>query len=352
MAEDIGGRESSNMEYIRRIWSEIKEEKIWFVILTCTELVSLFFLWLSGMEQFKVLAGLEVSCLAIIFLYAVIWNVRKEQKKKERFLTFLADPSEENERFAIGGAGNEEQEILREIGAYLRKAYRQADAGRIQEEEYERYVELWAHEVKIPLSLFTLLLENRSEEMSPTVHKKMEHVRLQMQSYVEQMLYYAKVKAVNKEYLFEEISLEECCREVLDEYRLYLEEKQILVQLDLKKKIVLSDRKSLCFMLSQLIANSIKYTGYEAEKCPKLKISSGSENNRVCLSVCENGCGVKPYELRYLFEKGFTGENSQKKSTGMGLYLVRQIGQEIKIEVEAVSVYGKGMEIRLWFPVV
>ena len=68
MAEDIGGRESSNMEYIRRIWSEIKEEKIWFVILTCTELVSLFFLWLSGMEQFKVLAGLETSCFVIIFL--------------------------------------------------------------------------------------------------------------------------------------------------------------------------------------------------------------------------------------------------------------------------------------------
>ena len=157
---------------------------------------------------------------------------------------------------------------------------------------------------------------------------------------------------MNKEYLFEEISLEECCREVLDEYRLYLEEKQILVQLDLKEKTVLSDRKSLCFMLSQLIANSIKYTGYETEKCPKLKISSGNENNRVSLSVYDNGCGVKPYELRYLFEKGFTGENSQKKSTGMGLYLVRQIGQELKIEVEAVSVYGKGMEIRLWFPVV
>ena len=81
------------------------------------------------MEQFKVLAGLEVSCLAIIFLYAVIWNARKEQKKKERFLTFLADPSEENERLAIGGAGNEEQEILREIGAYLRKAYRQLMQG-------------------------------------------------------------------------------------------------------------------------------------------------------------------------------------------------------------------------------
>lgn len=172
-----------------------------------------------------------------------------------------------------------------------------------------------------------------------------------MQSYVEQMLYYARVKAVNKEYLFEEISLEECCREVLDEYRLYLEEKRILVQLDLKEKTVLSDRKSLCFMLSQLIANSIKYTGYETEKCPKLKISSGSENNRVSLSVCDNGCGVKPYELRYLLKRIYRREQPEK-STGMGLYLVRQIGQELKIEVEAVSVYGKGMEIRLWFPVV
>ena len=71
-------------------------------------------------------------------------------------------------------------------------------------------------------------------------------------------------------------------------------------------------------------------------KVSEAEISSGNENNRVSLSVCDNGCGVKPYELRYLFEKGFTGENSQKKSTGMGLYLVRQIGQELKIEVEAV----------------
>ena len=63
-----------------------------------------------------------------------------------------------------------------------------------------------------------------------------------MQSYVEQMLYYARVKAVNKEYLFEEISLEECCREVLDEYRLYLERKADPGAVgSRKKKTVLSE---------------------------------------------------------------------------------------------------------------
>ena len=164
------------------------------------------------------------------------------------------------------------------------------------------------------------------------------------------MLYYARVKAVNKEYLFEEISLEECCREVLDEYLLYLEEKQILVQLDLKEKTVLSDRKSLCFMLSQLIANSIKYTGYEAEKCPKLKISSGSENNRVCLSVCDNECGVKPHELRYLFEKGFTGQNGRtgKNSTGIGLYLCKRLCDKLGIGLTAYS-ENRGTTISLIF---
>ena len=105
-------------------------------------------------------------------------------------------------------------------------------------------------------------------------------------------------------------------------------------------------------MLSQLIANSIKYTGYEAEKCPKLKISSGSENNRVCLSVCDNGCGVKPYELRYLFEKGFTGENSQKKSTGMGLYLVYKLCKKLDIDIKAESIYGEFTAIKFTFNIV
>lgn len=352
MEEAIGGRENSNMEHIRQIWNGIKEEKIWFLLLLCTDLVSAFFLWLSGMEQFAVLAGAESGCFAVIFLSAVFWKTRKTQKKTECFALFLEDPSEENERDVSEKAGEEERRILHEIGVCLRKAYEQADSGRIQAEEYEQYVEMWAHEVKLPLSLFTLMLENRSEEISPVVYKKMEHVRLQMQFYVEQMLYYARTKSVNKEYLLEETDLEECCREVLGEYRVYLEEKQVLVQMDFKEKIVLSDKKNLCFMLSQVITNSIKYIGSNGISPAQIKIHSRIQENRICLSLCDNGCGVKPYEIRYLFEKGFTGENSQKKSTGMGLYLVRQIGRELKIEIEAVSVYQKGMEIRFWFPVV
>ena len=106
------------------------------------------------------LAGAESGCFAVIFLSAVFWKTRKTQKKTECFALFLEDPSEENERDVSEKAGEEERRILHEIGVCLRKAYEQADSGRIQAEEYEQYVEMWAHEVKLPLSLFTLLLEN------------------------------------------------------------------------------------------------------------------------------------------------------------------------------------------------
>ena len=340
--------EKERMKTNRQIWNVVKREKVWLLLLLCTDLISAFFLWLAGMQQFLVLAGLEGICFVLLFFGAVLWKVREEQKQVQALRAFLAEPGEE-----IGRAfGMADRDLLDMIGQSLQEARKQADEGRIQLEEYERYVEAWAHEIKIPLSLLTLLLENRQDEISPSVCKKLEYVRLQMYSYVEQMLYYARIKAVNKEYVFEEIDLEECCQEVLNEYQMYLEEKKFTVNLQLEEKSILSDQKSLCFLLSQVISNSIKYTGKDTEKQPQIRIYSGIKNHRVHLTVSDNGCGVKPYEMPYLFEKGFTGENSQKKSTGMGLYLVKQLAQELNIEVEAISVYQKGMKIRFWFPMV
>ncbi len=340
--------EKERMKTNRQIWNVVKREKVWLLLLMCMDLISAFFLWLAGMQQFLVLAGLEGICFMILFFGAVLWKIRIEQKQVQALRAFLAEPGEE-----IGGvSGMADRDILDMIGQSLQEARKQADEGRIQLEEYERYVEAWAHEIKIPLSLLTLLLENRQDEISPSVCKKLEYVRLQMYSYVEQMLYYARIKAVNKEYVFEEINLEECCQEVLNEYQMYLEEKKFTVNLQLEERSILSDQKSLCFLLSQVISNSIQYTGKNPEKQPRIRIYSGIKNQRVYLTVSDNGCGVKPYEVPYLFEKGFTGENSQKKSTGMGLYLVKQLAQELNIEVEAISVYQKGMKIRFWFPMV
>ena len=133
-----------------------------------------------------------------------------------------------------------------------------------------------------------------------------------MQLYVEQMLMYARTKSVNKEYLLEETDLEECCREVLGEYRVYMEEKQVLVQMDFKEKIVLSDKKNLCFMLSQVITNSIKYIGSNGISPRSDKNPFQNPRKQDYLELCDDGWVIKPCEIQYIFEKGFTRETAKK----------------------------------------
>ena len=51
----------------------------------------------------------------------------------------------------------------------------------------ESYIENWVHEIKKPLSLMTLLLDNRKLEMSPLVHTRMLYVRDHVRQNVEQI---------------------------------------------------------------------------------------------------------------------------------------------------------------------
>ena len=48
-------------------------------------------------------------------------------------------------------------------------------------------------------------------------------------------------------------------------------------------------------------------------------------------------------DLPFNYRKGFTGDNPNiKQSTGIGLYLVKKLRDELKIEIEVDSEYGKG----------
>ena len=78
------------------------------------------------------------------------------------------------------------------------------------------------------------------------------------------------------------------------------------------------------------------------------------KEKEIILSVRDNGIGVKPSDLPFVFEKGFSGDNQEvnKKTTGMGLYLVREMAESLMLTCEARSEYGKGFQVDIRFPVV
>lgn len=64
-----------------------------------------------------------------------------------------------------------------------------------------------------------------------------------------------------------------------------------------------------------------------------------------------NGVGVLDSNLPFIFDKGFTGDyNNQKQSTGMGLFLVKKLCDDLQVEIGVESEFKGGFMIQLLFP--
>ena len=171
-----------------------------------------------------------------------------------------------------------------------------------------------------------------------------------MQGYVDRILIYARLKAVHKDYLLEEASVAECVGEVLSEYEMLLHEAGIRVTVDVDDAVAYTDRKSFCFILSQIVSNAIKYTRMDVT-CPELAITvqRSAADKKILLILEDNGTGIRDGDLPFIFDRGFSGDagGQRKKSSGMGLYLAGQLADELKIGLDVESSYKKGTRFTL-----
>lgn len=326
----------------------------WLLIELATDLLFAVFLWLMDAPSFGVLAGLWTVFSVILWAAAVFFLFRRETERESRIADFLDQPDKAHEEAVCSVVSNREKYFFHAYANHMRENQKSLREREIKLEEYEEYIESWAHEVKTPLALMTLMLDNRRDEMGQEVHHRLEYSRNQMQGYVEQILFYARLRAVHKDYLFERVSLAECCDEVLEQFEIFLTEHDFSLVNRVQGTEVVTDRRSLCFLLSQVVDNAVKYRKTFGTR-PQLRLETGiGGEDRIFLLVTDNGIGVKACDLPFLFDKGFTSDPDglRRKATGMGLYLVKQLADDLNIQVETASQYGEGFRIKLLFPAV
>lgn len=322
----------------------------WLLLLLGVDTFAALLLWIADARAFSAMSAVILLFTLLLFFVICRILIFKEQKKKRAFADFLHQPNEYQEEVLSENVSLSQRDSVQLLGQILRSRQDAYAALQTQLDDYEEYVEAWAHEAKTPLSLLTLLLDNRREELSEDMQLKLDHIRGRLQESVDQMLFYARLKGARKDYLFEYLSIRVCLDEVLEDYRPLLLEKQFRIQFDLSDPPVYSDRRGLRFLLGQIVSNSIKYCGSE----PELSFSFAQQGERCLLSIRDNGIGVKSCDLPYIFEKGFTGNSGEerKKATGMGLYLASEMAKELNLTMEAHSRWGEGCEMRISFPVV
>ncbi|MDE6156147.1 MAG: sensor histidine kinase, partial [Eubacterium sp.] len=104
---------------------------------------------------------------------------------------------------------------------------------------------------------------------------------------------------------------------------------------------VLTDEKWLSFVIEQVLSNALKYTSSGT-------ISVYLENPKT-LCIKDTGIGIAPEDLPRVFDKGYTGYNgrSDKRASGIGLYLCRRICTNLGHTITAESILDEGTTIKI-----
>ena len=208
-----------------------------------------------------------------------------------------------------------------------------------EKQEYEEYVESFAHEIKIPIGALSLTFDN-------TKNYALKKETDRLYRLTEQMLYYARSESTEKDYFVKKLNLEEVIHNVILKFRHDLIDHKVIIETHAIDQIVYTDEKWLTFILSQIIQNSIKYFDKQENK---LTITGQDNDTNIILSIKDNGCGISSSDLSRVFEKGFTGYNGRadKKSTGIGLYLCKKIMDKMGHKIWIDSEVGKGTRVYL-----
>ena len=334
---------------MKHFFATMKRNALWLLVLLIASAFSTLLLWLSDAQAFQTLLGMILLWSLTLFALVLVYTDLRERRKQSLFQAFISKPDAVNEERLIKAISQQERAQIQLLAAILRK--NQLLQSNLTEElrDYEEYVESCAHEAKTPLSLLTMILDNRADEIPSDIQAKLDYVCSQFQEDITQMLYYARLKSSTKDYRFEELNLQYLIEEVLADYAPLLEEKRFTVQYEIGIETVFTDRRGFQFMLGQIISNVIKYS----TDTPVLIISLERTMNEIVLSITDNGIGVKDYDLPYIFQKGFTGgsTDSRNKATGMGLYLTKKMADDLNLKLEAKSEYKKYFRISVHFPV-
>lgn len=215
---------------------------------------------------------------------------------------------------------------------------------RTKNDNFREYIEMWAHEAKIPLSSLRLMCHN-----NPTIEDKLIEQIKRLENNVDNVLYYARSESPEKDYLIKEASLKKIVSNVLGNNREVLQLIDAKVDTENLDISVLTDSKWIEYVLNQFITNSVKYR--HPNRNLIIKVWAETFDDKIVFHFKDNGRGIPSSDLPYIFEKFFTGSNGRgtTKSTGMGLYIAKKMCDRMGHSIKADAVQGEYTDISISF---
>ncbi|NIK78477.1 signal transduction histidine kinase [Paenibacillus castaneae] len=234
---------------------------------------------------------------------------------------------------------------MNELGKYRR-----------QQELHNHFVLQWVHHMKTPVSVIDLLAQDALQQPSLTQDEykqlilSVQEETDRMARGLEMMLYTSRLEKFEIDLHIQKIALHELARKVINSNKKLCIRHSIFPRV-IGEAFVETDEKWMTFVFNQLISNAIKYSkGKPGTKKLVFQIQSNRDGGG-SVEVEDEGIGIAQHDLPRIFEPFFTGENGRTagESTGMGLYLAKQVCNRLGHTLTAASILGEGTTFNMIF---
>ncbi len=204
---------------------------------------------------------------------------------------------------------------------------------RNQQKNTESLIKMWSHQMKLPLSALSLMVQTQSTDV-----KEYQQQVFRLEKYLNNLLSYLKFKQHHDDFRFQIVSVREIISSIVKESRYLCIAKELSVTIQGNCQLK-TDKKWLRFALMQLIDNAIKYS----TKGGNITITLNSKS----IIISDNGIGILSEDLPCLFDEGFTGFNGHEhqKATGLGLYMTKEILDQLNLDIKVNSLIGEGTQV-------
>lgn len=243
---------------------------------------------------------------------------------------------------SIGGMGFLFQNIRREL--YLSNAK-------------SEFVSNVSHEIRTPLALISMFAETLEMGRVNKEEKKLEYYSIikketfRLTKIVNSILSFSKLDANKRTYQFEELDLNDLCKEILLSYSHHLADNKFNYDVEFKEGIssIHGDREAVSETIINLIDNAMKYSDDKKE----VVLRTGEDRNSVFVEVQDFGMGIPNKYQSDIFEQFFrTPSNNvhNTKGSGLGLAIVKRIMIAHNGTVTVESTIDEGSTFKLSFP--
>lgn len=336
----------------------IKQNYIWILMIVTMSCIHLLYMYLIGARKQDVVYAAVLD--AILLLITALIGFFRYSSKVKALSNALERPVEEQAQ--LPEATDDVEMLYQRLleNQSIARSESESSAA-IRQSQMRDYYSMWVHQIKTPISAMKLLLEAEREELGLLICDEEQQASLKelsdnvasfedelfrIEEYVSMALQYQRVSSTENDFVLEKVSVDGIIRDTIKKYAKIMIRRHIGINYSGTGQEVYTDGKWLAFMLEQILSNAIKYTPQGV-----VTIETAEEKDRFFITIKDTGIGIKAEDLPRVFEKGYTGYNghADKKATGIGLYLCRQMADKLGHTIRMESEIGKGTKVWIGF---